>query len=200
MQNDVPQATCLCMTGQIPMQSTVDVIYECAMRLRHGVMRGAMILGLSITAISCESKPVLLKGGGESPEGLIQIALDRLAVSDETGMDSLTITRFEHDSLLIPEMPIGKAPEEMTDLNMAYVMMRRTNMKGLRRAVADYGGRHYEVKKVEFPKPLEVYGPFTVYREILATVRDSAGNELILPIFGSMVSDGTHYKLAAFID
>lgn len=164
------------------------------------VLRFAIFIAMCAVVTACETKPSLLSGGGESPEQLIQLALDRLATNDEAGLDSLTITRFEHDSLLIPEMPIGKAPKEMTDINMAYVMMRRTNMKGLRRAVADHGGKRYELAHVEFPKPLETYGPFTVYRETVATVRDSAGNEFILPIFGSLVSDGVRYKLAAFID
>lgn len=162
--------------------------------------RYAVILVLSGLVTFCQDKANLLKGGGDSPETLIQIALDNLAVNDETGLDSLTITRYEHDSLLIPQMPIGKAPKELTDLNMVYVMMRRTNMKGLRRAVEDYGGNRYELKKVEFPKPPEIYGPFTVYRETVATVRDSSGNDFVLPIFGSMVSDDSRYKLAAFID
>lgn len=164
------------------------------------VLRIAVIIAMCAAVTACEARPSLLKGGGDSPERLIQLALERLATNDEMGLDSLTITRFEHDSLLIPEMPIGKAPKEMTDINMAYVMMRRTDMKGLRRAVADHGGRRYELKHVAFPKPLETYGPFTVYRETVATVSDSAGNEFILPIFGSLVCDGKRYKLAAFID
>lgn len=155
---------------------------------------------VSLFVTSCGKEPTLLTGGGSSAEQLVQMALDRLAVPDEAGMDSLTITRFEHDSLLIPEMPIGKAPKEMTDINMAYVMMRRTNMKGLRRAVADYGGNRFEVVKVEFPKQLETYGPFTVYRETVATVRDSTGAEFILPIFGSIVAAQGKFKLAAYID
>lgn len=163
-------------------------------------LRFVAALCLFALLLACSDKPTLLSGGGRSAEELIQKTLDRLAVNDVEGMDSLTITRFEHDSLLIPEMPIGKAPKEMTDINMAYVMMRRTNMKGLRRAVADYGGKKLEVVKVEFPKPLEDYGPFTVYRETIATVRDSTGAEFILPIFGSMVAARGRFKLAAFID
>lgn len=169
---------------------------------RLGLLACAALLSVAATILfsSCENKPSLLHGGADSPKALIQLSLERLAINDEAGMDSLTITRFEHDSLLIPEMPIGKSPKELTDLNMAYVMMRRTNMKGLRRALADYGGNRYMATKVEFPKPLEVYGPFTVYRETVATVRDSIGNEFMLPIFGSIVSDGRRYKLAAYID
>lgn len=159
-----------------------------------------MVLALSSMLVLCSDNASLLKGGGDSPEMLIQIALDKLAANNEGGLDSLTITRYEHDSLLIPQMPIGQAPKELTDLNMAYVMMRRTNMKGLRRAIEDYGGRQYKLKKVEFPKPPEIYGSFTVYRETLVHVCDSADNEFVLPIFGSMVSDGSKYKLAAYID
>lgn len=171
------------------------------MRIRVRQLRlWSMVLALSIMVAACSDNPVLLRGGGDSPEQLIQFALDKLAANHESGLDSLTITRYEHDSLLIPQMPIGQAPKELTDLNMAYVMMRRTNMKGLRRALDEYGGRQYKLKKVEFPKPLEVYGTFTVYRETLVTVSDSAANEFVLPIFGSIVSDGSRYKLAAFID
>jgi hypothetical protein len=161
---------------------------------------GVALILLSIAHLSCGNRPTLLTGGGGSAEELVQLALDRLAANDTDALDALTITRFEHDSLLIPEMPIGKAPKELTDLNMAYVMMRRTNMKGLRRAIADYGGNQYDLVKVEFPKPIERYGPFTVYRETVATVHDTTGAEFVLPIFGSMVAAEGRFKLAAFID
>jgi hypothetical protein len=149
---------------------------------------------------SCWTDHELLTGGARSPEEMAQHALDALAAYDTSGLQSLCLTRFEHDSLLIPEMPIGKAPKELTDLNMAWVMMARGNAKGLRRALDDYGGAERTVIRVEFPKTPEVYGPFSIMRETLVTVRDPEGEEYILPIFGSTVEAQGRYKLAAYVD
>lgn len=154
-----------------------------------------------LTFVQCGTKqPALLKGGGGSPEELITLALGYLHDLDTAGLQSLRITRYEHDSLFIPNHPLGRAPKELTDLNLVYQMMLQTNIKGLRRALDDYGGLRYELVKIEFPAPLETFGPFTVYRRTVATVRDSIGQERVLPIFGEIITDGIRYKLAAYVD
>jgi hypothetical protein len=144
--------------------------------------------------------PELFKGGGDSPEELISMALERLAIKDTAGLQALRITRYEHDSVLIPNHPLGKAPKEMVDIDLAYKMMIQTNTKGLRRAIDDYGGMRFKLVKLEFPAPLEVFGPITVYRRVEATVRDSTGAEFVLPIFAEILTDGHRYKLAAYQD
>ncbi len=170
-------------------------------RYRIAVTRMALVGLAVLTIIQCgKRQPSLLTGGADSPEGLISLALEYLHDLDTAGMQSLRITRYEHDSLFIPNHPLGKAPKEMIDLNLVYGMMIQTNIKGLRRALDDYGGLRYELVNLDFPAPLETFGPFTVYRRTVATVRDSVGQEKILPIFGEIISDGNRYKLAAYID
>lgn len=160
----------------------------------------SVLIVLSIFLAQCESQPTLLQGGAGSPEELVQMALDRLAVLDTAGLQALRITRYEHDSLIVPNHPIGKAPRELVDLNLVYQMMIQTNIKGLRRALDDFGGNRYTVVSVDFPDTLEQYGPFRLYRTTIATVRDSVGNEFVLPIFGTIFEAEGRYKFAAYID
>lgn len=172
------------------------------MHSSHRLLVRLTTIGLMVlTLVHCSKKaPELLKGGAESPEELISLALKGLRDLDTAGMQALRITRFEHDSLFIPNHPLGKAPKEMVDLNLVYQSMIQTNIKGLRRALDDFGGLRFELVKVEFPAPLEVFGPFTVYRRTVATVRDSLGEEFVLPIFGEVITDGHRFKLSAYLD
>lgn len=135
-----------------------------------------------------------------SPEEVCQAALDALAANDPLALDALRLSRFEHDSILVPEMPIGRDSTGRKDLELAWYMLDQRCTKGVRRAIADYGGQRYELISVRFTRPAERHGPLTVHRGTEVWVRDANGDELILGIFGSILQQDGLFKLVSIRD
>jgi hypothetical protein len=135
-----------------------------------------------------------------SPEEVCQAALDALAANDAQALNALRLSRVEHDSILVPQLPIGKDTTGGKDLDMAWYMLDQRCAKGIRRAIADYGGQRYELISVRFTRPAERHGPLTVHRGTEVRVRDANGDELILGIFGSILQQDGLFKLVSIRD
>lgn len=150
--------------------------------------------------VGCGKTGSGLSNTSSSPAEACQRVLDALASNDTTGIHALRLSRFEHDSVLVPNMPIGKTPTSMKDLELAWYMLDQNNQKGIRRALADYGGRRLKVISVRFTKPDEHYGPLVVHKGTEVTVRDEAGAEFVMPIFGSILEEGGRFKIVSIRD
>lgn len=150
--------------------------------------------------VSCSKDPTLLTNGSPSPEALCQRVLEALASYDTTGLDALRLTRFEHDSVLVPNMPIGQSGRE-SDLNYAWFLLDQGSQKGIRRAMRDFGGMRLELVKAEFTGKREEYGPLVAHRGMQATVRNlDSDEEFILPVFKTVLEHNGQFKLVSVRD
>ncbi|MEW5702443.1 MAG: hypothetical protein AB1792_09460 [Candidatus Zixiibacteriota bacterium] len=143
--------------------------------------------------------PPLLTETSPSVEALCERILQALAASDTLTLHQVCLTRYEHDSVLVPNMPIGQA-DVSKDLDFAWYLLVMGRQKGIRRALSDYGGQILELVRVQFMTAPEQYGPLTVHRKISVTVRDETGQELPLGIFGSVVEHHGQFKLVSIVD
>jgi hypothetical protein len=126
--------------------------------------------------------------------------LDAIALNDTTGLQALIVSRFEHDSILVPHMPIGKDTTGSKDLDLAWFMLEQRSIKGVRRALADHGGTRFQLVSVDFAKPTETHGPLRLYKGTTVRVRDVNGEEMVLGIFGSILESNGQYKLVSIRD
>jgi hypothetical protein len=134
-----------------------------------------------------------------SPEVVCQKVLNALAANDTLAMGQLILTRFEHDSVLVPTMPLPP-PGVERDMNMAWLMLYEQNVKGIRRAFENYGGRRFSLVSVKFTKPDKPFGELRAHQGTVVTVHDSTGNDVVLPIFGSILEDHGRFKLVSLRD
>lgn len=155
-----------------------------------------------VTLASCgkRQQPTLLSNASGSPEEACQRVLDALASSDAEAMHGLRITRYEHDSVLVPNMPIGQADPGTTDLAYAWFLLEQNNVKGVRRAITKYGGNRFRVVSVRFTKPSQRHGPVTLHKGTEVTVTDGEGVEQVLPIFGSVIEHDGRFKVVSIRD
>lgn len=175
---------------------------------QHSTQRQAAVISLAIAIaltglLGCGETAIpdpLLTNAQGSPEKVCQAALDALAANDAQALNSLRLTRFEHDSILVPHMPVGQDTTGHRDLELAWYLLNQRCEKGIRRALADHGGVDFELVSVRFTRPAELHGPLTVHRGPEVRVRDANGDELILGIFGSILQQGGSYKLVSFRD
>jgi len=164
------------------------------------ILPAALCLSLALLIVAgCGKRQTRLAGTSGSPEEVCRRALEALKHNDTLGLQRLRLTEFEHDSLLVPQMPASPAGLER-DMDMAWRLLDQRSIKGIRRAMEDYGGRRFSLVKVRFTKPEERFGHLVAHKGTEVTVRDSSGVELVLPIFGSILEDNGRYKLVSIRD
>ena len=154
-----------------------------------------LVLGLSLTGCG-KSNSTRLHNTFKSPDDLIQRVLVALEENDSAGLRAFCLSRFEHDSVLVPAM--GK---EHADLDLAWFYLETNIDKGLSYAISTYGGRQLTLVRVEFREPVEKYRSLNLHRSPHVTVRDQVtGETLDLPIFGTVAEEQGQFKLVSIRD
>jgi hypothetical protein len=155
----------------------------------------SLCLGFLIVACG-KGGPTRLHNSFESPEKLLQRALQALEESDIAGLHALCLSRYEHDSVLVPAM--GK---DQVDLNLAWFYLQQNIDKGVSYAIHAYEGRKLTVEGIEFLEQDEVCGPLTLHRSPQVTVSEPAtGETFVMTCFGTIVEEHGHFKLASIRD
>ena len=158
-------------------------------------LAGSLLLGLLLGACG-KSSPTRLQNTFDSPEDLIQRALKAIQEEDSAGLQALCISRYEHDSVLVPAM--GK---DSVDLDLAWFLLQANVDKGIAYALNVYGKRTLKLEKVEFEGGDEFYGPITLHRVPRVTVAEPAtGEEFVLTCFGTVAEEDGHFKLVSIRD
>lgn len=158
-----------------------------------------LISGIVSTAGGCRDAAARsgLTNARSSMEAVVQAALDAVANRDRVALAALLLTPEEHERLLWDELP------ERNYFPFEYV--RRINeintAKGIRSALAEWGGQRLELVRIEFTKEAEVYSDFTLHRGARVwarRVRD--GEEGTLPFFDVIVERNGGFKLMNYKD
>jgi hypothetical protein len=61
-----------------------------------------------------------------------------------------------------------------------------------------HAGKEYELISVQFAKPTKYYQGFVIHPDTRLKVKDSAGEELNLNLFGSIIEIKGEFKLYSF--
>ncbi|UCG86076.1 MAG: hypothetical protein JSW71_19565 [Gemmatimonadota bacterium] len=130
-----------------------------------------------------------------SMEQLAQAVLDALELKDEEALWALIITPEEHETLLWEHLP------ESRTYSFDYVRQwsERNSRKGLRNALARFGGIDYDLIDIEFTEEPEEYPDFTVYFGTRLHVRRTdTGASGVLPVLDVVVERNGQWKLMNF--
>ena len=150
-----------------------------------------------VLLIGCgKNETTRLHNSFKSHEELIQRALQAIEENDSAGLHALCLSRYEHDSVLVPAM--GK---DQVDLDLAWFYLQQNIDKGVSYAMSAYGGRKLTLVAVEFLEPDEVYGSLTLHRSPQVTVSEPAtGETFVMTCFGTIVEEYGHFKFASIRD
>ena len=77
--------------------------------------------------------------------------------------------------------------------------LRQKSDNALRRLVARHGGRRYTLTGVAFRGETTPYATYRVHREAVLDLLDEDGNELTLPLFGSILERDGEFKLFSYV-
>lgn len=154
-----------------------------------------LALLVPITASACAENG--LSDAYRSREALARAVLRAIADNDRDALHALRVTRDEHLELLWDELPESRD----TPFEFAWNLNQANSRKGLRNALARYGGTEFELAAIEFTEPPEVYDTFTLHfgtRLVVRRVRD--GREGELPILDVILERNGRWKLMNFKD
>lgn len=134
-----------------------------------------------------------------SKEALAQRFLDALALDDRNGAARLAVTREEFYRDIWPHLPAARPGTNYTaDYVWKQTSMR--SMSGFAKTMNRYGGRRFELVRVEIAEGRRDYGPFFIHKDARLVVRDPGGKEQRLDLFGSILEKDGCYKIYSFVN
>ena len=166
-------------------------------------MATAAALLACIVAGACSSgdrpsPPPPLQRTFPSPDALSRAVLAALADEDAGHLASLGLSELEFRTVVWPELPSSR-PERGLPFEYVWGDLDQKSTNALRRLVARHGGRRYTLAGVAFRGETTPYRTYRVHREAVLDLLDEEGNELTLPLFGSILERDGEFKLFSYV-
>lgn len=165
----------------------------------HASCRVVLVLAAvvaSLTLAGCGA--AVLADAHSSDEALAAAVLDALARRDADALVRLALTQEEFEAIVWPRQPASKAEVGMP----ASYVWRDTTIKSrahLARTLETWGGRRLQLIRVEFGGATTDHVDYVVSRATRLVVRDEAGAERTVRIFGSLIRQGSSSKVYSYI-
>jgi hypothetical protein len=185
----------------------MDRLFRPLNRIRRGAHPGApffplvVVLAFACAASSGCASPEAAPGLShtfKSPEDLAAAVVDGLERKDLDGLASLALSEAEFKSYVWPELPASR-PERHVPFGFVWSQLHGKSHAYLRATVAQYGGQPLDVLQVRFKGETTDYDSFSVSRDAEVVVRDAAGQEKTVRLFGSVLHQGDRYKLFSYV-
>lgn len=132
-----------------------------------------------------------------SADALARRFLAALATSNAEAIKAMRVTKEEFCDLVWPDLPSSRLPNVTCD--WAWDQATLKSASGLAEMFKDHQGKRYEFLSLRFAKGTESYPSYTVHKEARLRVRDEAGAERELRLFGSMLEMDGRFKLFSFV-
>ena len=133
-----------------------------------------------------------------SPTDLARAVLAGVSTGDRHALEALALSEREFRERVWPELPASR-PERNLPLDYIWEDLSQKSQGHLRRTLAQHGGRRYSLIGVEFVGETTSYPTFEVSRKAQLLVRDDAGQEQSLRLFGSVLRSGSEYKVFSYV-
>ena len=160
-------------------------------------MRRLLLVLLCGTA-ACASAPPPLTHAADSPEALGRAVVERLAARDTEGLRQLMLTRDEFETHVWPHLPASR-PETNMPMSFVWNRLQQQSEGHLAQVVARHGGQPMTFVGIATTGDSSAYGAVHVDRESTLTVRTAAGAVEEVRLFGSIVRQGSRYKVFSYV-
>ena len=132
-----------------------------------------------------------------SAEELARSFLTALALKDKERVKALRLTKQEFCQHVFPELPSSKLPNVTCDFVWDQATMK--SLGGFIEMWPRHEGRRYDLVSLRFKEGTDSYKTYKVHKETHLVVRDEAGREQELRLFGSMLEMDGQFKLFSFV-
>lgn len=168
--------------------------------LPEGAMEAAR-LGYVTEGIPASLAAPSLSNAFASIEDLAATVLDGIQHGRGQALWNLAITREEFRDVVYPVLPASR-PERNTPMEYVWSDLRHKSSASLNATLAEHGGRHYELVRVDFVAPEQRqrdYGAFRVHRDARVVVEREDGSEVALDLFGSVIERNGRFKVFSYV-
>jgi hypothetical protein len=159
-------------------------------------MRVRVLVVAAVLLTACGSRP--LSNSHESPEALGRAVLAALETRDVDALRALALTREEFTEHVWPELPAAR-PERNLSPSFVWGDLNQKSNVTLRNTLGAHGGKKYEFRSIRFLGETTQYDSYRVTRESELTVKDSAGSERQVRLFGSVLEKDGRYKVFSYV-
>jgi len=163
-----------------------------------GIWRGPAIGGLALllcAALACSAPP--LANTRDSSETLGREVLAAFESRDDARLRALALSEEEFRRHVWPSLPAAR-PERNLPLSYVWGDLQQKSDNRLRVNLGVHGGRDYQLQRITFSGGITEYSGFRVHRDALLTIRDSAGAEDQIRLFGSAIEMDGAWKVFSF--
>jgi hypothetical protein len=160
--------------------------------------RLAFILLLTSVLLCCNRSSPVLTGSAPSPSALAQSVLSALAQGDTAALHTLALSEEEFKEHVWPELPASR-PERNLPFSYVWGDLRQKSEAALARTLAAQAGQRYELVGIRFLGDTTQYKTYVVHRRAELTVKDGAGAQTALRVFGSVLEKDGRFKVFSYI-
>jgi hypothetical protein len=153
------------------------------------------LLFFLITLPSCRQRE--MQNSSDSIESLARKVLRAVDQNDLNQLDQLRINRNEFEKYLWKEFP---ASRQDVPINFAWDNLNGKTIKGMTRAISDFGGQSFTLLDVDFENSVDRYASFKIYPSAVLHVVDRDGKERLLNFCGSVVERNGEFKFLSYRD
>lgn len=121
-----------------------------------------------------------------------------LAAGNRQHLAALHITEQEYATYVWPHLPVAQIPQWQNHRDFVWQQHQMRSMRGFDTMLKLYGGRTFRISQVSFNRKPERYGNCTVHSGAVTTVKDEAGQEQRVRIFGSLIEMNGFYKVFSY--
>jgi hypothetical protein len=133
----------------------------------------------------------------DSAESLARAVLTSVARNDETALRGLALTEDEFRLHVWPSLPAARA-ERNLPFSYVWTDLHQKSEARLRRTLALHGRQQYELKGMTFSGGVTAYPGFTIHRDSALVLRDKAGIEQRITLFGSAIEIRGAWRVFSF--
>jgi hypothetical protein len=156
----------------------------------------AIVAACAATAGTACTRP--LDHAQPSPDALAEAVLSALEARDVERLRALAVSEAEFRDVIWPELPASR-PERNLSMDFVWKDLQIKSEAGLRRVLAEHGGRSQHLVRVGFNGDTSQYRSYLVHREAVVTARDPARGEERLALFGSMLEQDGRFKVFSYV-
>jgi hypothetical protein len=166
---------------------------------RAAQRRGARVAFalIAILTSSC-SQPLTLENTLESDHALARAVLDGFARSDRDTLLRLAVSKAEFEELVWPTLGVSRRDVGMP-VDYVWQDTFTKSRAHLARTLHQFGGRRYELVRVEFRGTTSDHGTHSISRQTRLIVVDEAGRDLAIGLFGSIIRQNGRSKVFSYI-
>jgi hypothetical protein len=169
--------------------------FKCLRRLDVAIRACAAVLLILLTTACTRGR---VANAESSPEALAVAVLNAIHHRDTDRLRQLALNEEEFRDVVWPELPAAR-PERNVPFGYAWTDLRSKSEAALAGTLQRHGETPLEFVGIRFTGGMTQYRTYVVRRDAALLVRDPAGHEEEIRVFGAMFEQNGQFKVFSYV-